>query len=181
MAKKEFTDFNGSTKIMKFAIISDSHDNEPNILKALQYIQAQNIKTIIHCGDVCNPESLGLFINNFSGDFYVCFGNGDYQQDEFYELESAYKNLHVVGEVGNLTLNNLKIAWNHYPARALELGATGQYDLVFYGHDHTPYEKTVGATKVLNPGTLAGLRNKATFAIYDTQIKKPQLIILQNI
>jgi len=74
-----------------------------------------------------------------------------------------------------------KIAFVHYPDKAEELAKTGKYDLIFYGHDHKPWEKLVGQTKMLNPGTLAGMFSKPTFAIYDTATDKAQLILLEKI
>ena len=38
----------------------------------------------------------------------------------------------------------------------------------------------VGKTKLLNPGTVAGMFQKATFAIYDTKTDKAELILLEE-
>ena len=44
-----------------------------------------------------------------------------------------------------------------------------------------PLEKLIGKTHLLNPGTLAGMFNKATFAVYDTVTDKAKLILLEKI
>lgn len=166
---------------MRVAIISDSHDNEPNILKALKYIAELKVKTIVHCGDICNPESLELFAKNFAGEIYLVYGNGDFEQKDLKKIAADHHNVHLLGEVGEVTLGDKKIAFNHYPTKARTLAQTGKYDLVFYGHTHTPWEEMENKTKLLNPGTLAGLRNKATFAIYDTATDKATLTLLEKI
>lgn len=166
---------------MRFAIVSDSHCNEPNILKALGYIKKQKINILLHCGDVDSPQCLELFCENFQGEIHLVYGNSDFHRDEYKKLEATYKNLHIEGETSNLKIDSKKITSNHYPAKALKLATTGNYDLVFYGHDHTPFEKIVNNTKVLNPGNLDGSRNKATFAIYDTETDKAKLILLEKI
>ena len=56
---------------------------------------------------------------------------------------------------------------------------SGRYDYVFYGHNHTPWEEKIGNTVVANPGTLAGMFQKATFAVLDTKNKKLELKILE--
>ncbi|MCX6797241.1 MAG: metallophosphoesterase family protein, partial [Candidatus Doudnabacteria bacterium] len=56
-----------------------------------------------------------------------------------------------------------------------------KYDFVFHGHTHKPWQETIGKTIIINPGTLAGLFNKATFAVFDTETKKAQLILLEKI
>ena len=45
---------------MKIAIISDSHDNWPNILTALKFIEKRGIDLIIHCGDICSGEIMAV-------------------------------------------------------------------------------------------------------------------------
>ena len=61
---------------MKFAIISDTHDNVPNMEKALAWMNKNNIGQIIHCGDLCAP---GVLVNvlapQFAGTIHMVFGN----------------------------------------------------------------------------------------------------------
>lgn len=166
---------------MKFAIVSDSHDNEPNIIKAVNYIKEQNIATVIHCGDITSAESMAIFLKNFSGKVHIVFGNSDYIRTEIIKLENTYNNIVIHGEVGKLEIDNKKIAWSHYPHVAEKLAQRNKYDLIFYGHDHTPFEKTINKSKLLNPGNLDGSRYKATFAIYDTQADKAELILLEKL
>jgi len=166
---------------MKFAIISDSHDNLPNIYKALDYIKKQDITTMIHCGDVCAPAVMKEIAEKFNGTMHLCFGNVDGDREKMHQLKKNLANLTIHGEIGELELADKKIAFNHYPEEAKDLASSKKYDLVFYGHNHKAWEETVGETLLLNPGTLAGLFAKATFAIYDTGTNKAQLILLEKI
>ena len=43
---------------MKIAIISDTHDNVPNLEKFLAWAKENKIEQIIHCGDLCAPSIL---------------------------------------------------------------------------------------------------------------------------
>lgn len=163
---------------MKIAIISDTHDNIPNIDEALKIIKQEKIKTIIHCGDVCAPDVLKYLTENFNGEIHLVFGNVDGDQEEMKELNLL--NVKIYGEVGELKINNLKIAFCHFPEEGEKLAESQKYNLVFHGHTHRPWEKTLGQTRLINPGTLAGLFAKPTFAIYDIDNNKLELKLLYS-
>ncbi len=165
---------------MKFAIISDSHDNWPNVEKAILYIKKQNITTLVHCGDISSGKVLQELVQLFGGTVHAITGNVSAPLEE---LREAVNGLEVTlyDETGILEIDGLKIAFNHYPDEAKELAESGQYDLVFYGHTHKPWDERIGNTRMLNPGTVAGLFSKATFAIYNTTTRQAELVILEKI
>ncbi|MBI3290758.1 metallophosphoesterase family protein [Candidatus Falkowbacteria bacterium] len=166
---------------MKIAIVSDSHDNIPNIEKFLDWADKNSIKAIIHCGDLAAPSVIKKeFAPKFKGQVHFIHGNvADRELNKEVAKEFDHVTLH--GDTGTLEIDGVKIAFNHFPWDAKKLAQTGKYDLVFYGHDHKPWEKTVGKTRMLNPGTLAGMFNKATFAVYDTKTGQAELILLEKI
>ena len=207
---------------MRIAIISDSHDNVPNIEKFIEWANGQTpsssplskgekVEAVIHCGDICAPA----VVKNLLGPKLRCpvhliFGNvadrerlaevvkdfehvilhGDRGELEF-EVTKTQKTQKyrkhentppVAGQAENTkTQNKVRIAFVHYPDKAKELARTGKYDLVFYGHNHRPWDEMVGNCRVLNPGTLAGMFQKATFAVYETETGKAELILLEKI
>ncbi len=164
---------------MKIAIISDTHDNVPNLEKALSWINKQGISLIIHCGDLCAPAILTKVLTpNFKGQIHLVHGNvGD--PDLLEEKAQDFPNVTVHGQTGKLALENKQIAFTHFPDKAKELAKTEKYDLVFYGHTHKPWEEKIGKTKLVNPGTLAGMFYKASFATYNTKTDKLELKILE--
>ncbi|HEX9664247.1 MAG TPA: YfcE family phosphodiesterase [Patescibacteria group bacterium] len=162
---------------MKFAIISDTHDNLVTLHQALDWIKKNKIKLIIHCGDVTTRETLLEIVNNFDGSVQVVAGNADqnfWRRDNF----SQYKNLKLYKDVGELEIDNLKIAFCHFPDKVKDL-ARKDFNLVFYGHTHRPWQEKINNTEVINPGNLAGLFYKASFAVFDTTTKKVELKILE--
>ncbi len=165
---------------MKFAIISDSHDNWPNIEKAILYIKKQGITTLVHCGDISSPMVLAELVKLFGGTVHAITGNVSASLEELQEKVRGMA-VTLYDETGTLELGGLKIAFNHYPDEAKKIAASGQYDLVFYGHTHKPWDERIGNTRMLNPGTVAGLFSKATFAIYDTTTRQAELVILEKI
>jgi len=163
---------------MKFAIVSDTHNNIKNFNKVIDWLNKERITLILHCGDICNQETIDEAVKNFKGsasakastDKEIKFvrGNGDYE-------------LNNVPETIEIELGEKKIFFNHYPDIAKRAAESGKYDLVFYGHTHKPWEEKVGNCRLVNPGEVAGQRFKPTFAIYDTKTDKLELKILEKL
>ncbi len=153
---------------MKFAIVSDTHDNLANFNKVIHWLNNENIEVILHCGDICNQDTINEAARNFNGKIYFVRGNGDFHLDQ-------------ISEKMELELDNKKIFFNHYPEISKQAAESGKYELVFYGHTHRPWEETIGKCRLVNPGELAGQRYKPCFAIYDTQIDKLELKILEKL
>lgn len=164
---------------MKIVVISDTHDNIANIDKMLAYAEKEKAEKIIHCGDVCAPLVMKYLANNFSGQINLVFGNIDSDRETMRKIEKQTSNLKIFGEIGELTINNVKIGWVHYPDQAKKMAASGKYDLTFYGHTHRPWVEIIGKTKLANPGILGGLFQKPTFAVYETETDKLELKILE--
>jgi putative phosphoesterase len=177
---------------MRVVIVSDSHDNIINIDKMLKYVNGEKIKTMLHCGDVCAPAVLKYFAEKFKGDIYHVYGNVDGDREMMEKISQEFKDMYLLGDKGTPKIYGLKykIGMVHYPDMAKEMAKSRNYDIVFYGHDHKPWianieikDKKTGKKKVqlVNPGTLAGLFQKATFAVWDTDKNKLELKILENL
>ena len=167
---------------MKIVIISDTHDNLSNLKKAVDLIKKEKIKIIIHCGDIFRLDTLKLGLKSFQGKIYIIFSKTD---ADFSRIpENSFKNLpksKAWEELGQIKLDKKKIAFCHFPEIGRDLAKTQKYDLVFYGHTHKPWEETIGKTRLVNPGNLAGLFYKPTFAVYDTKTNKLELKILEKL
>ncbi|MBU1164822.1 metallophosphoesterase [Patescibacteria group bacterium] len=166
---------------MKIAIISDSHDNITNIYKFLDYAKKQNVEMIIHCGDVCAPSVLKELGDKFGGQIHLVYGNVDGDKVMMEKIAQSFNHFTIHGEIGKVDVDGKKIVLTHFLETARELAETGKYNYVFYGHNHKPWQELVGNTQLINPGTLAGLFAKATFALWDTKDREPKLILLEQI
>jgi uncharacterized protein len=151
---------------MKIAIVSDTHDNSKNFNKAINFCNSQHIEVMLHCGDICNQDTIVEAQQQFKGKMYFVRGNGDFE-------------LRQVPEMMEITLGGKKIFFNHYPEISKQAAESGKYDIAFYGHTHRPWEETIGSCRLVNPGELAGQRYKPCFALYDTQTNKLELKILE--
>jgi len=164
---------------MKIAVISDTHDNLATAKKALAWLNRKKIRTLIHCGDVCSPSMLIKISQSFKGKIHLVFGNVD--GDQYNMVVKNLPNVRFYGDFGELEIEGKKIAFCHKILPAKGLAASGKYDLVFYGHDHKPWEEKVKNCRLVNPGTLAGMFNKATFAVYDTKTDKLELKLVERL
>ncbi|RJR31132.1 YfcE family phosphodiesterase [Candidatus Parcubacteria bacterium] len=167
---------------MKIAIISDTHDNIPNIYKALNFIKKQGAEMIIHCGDICAASVMLEIAKKFSGPAHFLLGNVVSDEKTLKKKSEEVKNALVYyKEPVKLRVDNKKIAITHYPDIARQLAESGHFSYVFYGHNHRPWIEKIDDTYLINPGTLGGLFAKPTFALWNTAEKEPRLILLEQL
>jgi len=187
---------------MKIAIISDIHDNIPNLKKVLDYCAQNSVEKIICCGDLASLETLDYLNDNFSGEIFFTFGNMDDDYLRNYPFENnQYKNTKIFknfGEAsfpevgpraGGPTSNAVSIAFVHFPREAKELCETKKYDFVFHGHTHKPWVSSAEAMAdqgpkkctLLNPGNVANQIYPPTFAVWNVDQNKFDLIRINEL
>jgi len=159
---------------MKVAIISDTHDNLENLKRFFEFAKKKKIETLIHCGDVCNGQTLKEIEKNFAK-IYLCLGNADVRDS----LLKEAKKTEIFENEGKIEIEGLKIGFCHmFNFKEKNLN---DFDFYFFGHSHWPFLKREKECFLANPGNLAGLFYKATFAILETETKKLELKILEKI
>jgi len=146
---------------MKIAIISDSHDNIPNIQKFLGWANKNEIEMIIHCGDIAAPSMISdLFAKEFKGEMHFVYGNVA-DRESLPKVVDKFDNITLHDDQGELEVDppshkasarfaarrarqvTTKIAFCHRPDEAMDLARSGKYHLVFHGHSHKPWTETV--------------------------------------
>jgi putative phosphoesterase len=152
---------------MKIGIVSDTHNHWSNFKKAIEWMKKENMKLILHCGDIMTQEMIDNAKKEFDGEIKYAKGNGDYGLDLPDKL--------------NFEFNKRRIGVVHFPDPAKKMAQSGNYDLVFYGHTHRPWDEKIGECHLINPGELAGEFYKPTFAVYDTEKNILELKILEKI
>ena len=164
---------------MKIAIVSDIHDNLANLKIFLSFIKKEGVKIIFCCGDLTSPETLDYLISDFNGKVFLTLGNADQRKEILEKFSKGNSELTLFESFGEVKIKNLKIAFSHFLEEIKN--PFQKYDFVFHGHSHRPSLENLGETIILNPGNLAGLYYKATFAILDTENKNIDLKILEKI
>jgi hypothetical protein len=160
---------------MEIAILSDIHNNEKRLEQALEVCKKTKIKNCICCGDISTYEIIETLARFFKN-VYIALGNADYALEN--RIETFPENVTVSKDVLDIKIDNLNLAVVHHDYKALKLAKEKNYDVIFYGHTHTPWEKTIKRTQIINPGEIAGQYGHPTFAIFETKTKKTSLKIL---
>jgi putative phosphoesterase len=161
-------------QIKTIGIISDTHDNLPNVRKATDIFNECQVSLVIHCGDFVAPFTLTAF-KNLQCPLIGVFGNCDGEKD--YLLTQAEKLKFSIYEPPYITtINNKRILVTHKPIPLSE-----DIDILIYGHTHKPEVKyqQKNSKLIINPGEALGwLFNDATIAILDLSIYKVDVISL---
>ncbi len=145
---------------MKIGIISDSHDDVDNVNRAIDIFEKENVKTVIHAGDIISPPIIKEFkkLTDRDVEFFGIFGNND---GEKRGLENAvsYINGKLLGDEGKIEIDGLKFCIYHGQdlKKKEKIIASQKFDVFIYGHSHTKHHEIVQNKKretiVLNPGS----------------------------
>jgi len=156
---------------MKVGIISDTHDNVPHIVKALEVFVERGCEALIHAGDFGAPFALKALLK-FPGKVYGVLGNCDGEVEGLRKLLPELK----LGPL-NLQLNSCRIVVIHR-VRKLTDADRAEADVVICGHSHRA-RITPGKPLIINPGECGGwLTGKCSIAILDTDSISAELVDL---
>ncbi|MBT7552869.1 YfcE family phosphodiesterase [bacterium] len=165
----------------KLAVISDIHDNIPNLEKALAIIKKEKVDYLICTGDVQSIEAWKL-IDQLKISTWAVMGNVDHDILGEEELKKQIKNITLFPNVGVAEIEDKNIIFTHYPQVLEKALAKSKkyYALALHGHTHKPWEEKWNNTKILCSGNIASIYFMPTFAIIDTMSLKAQLILLNE-
>jgi len=153
---------------MHIGLISDTHNNLQNVRRAVKRFQEENITTILHAGDVTEPNILEA-LKGFTT--WIAWGN----MDRDASIQETATRLFGEGHIRNvqhLTLEGKEIALLHGDdqQKLVALIRSGIYDYVIHGHTHKRRHEQIDKTHVINPGALGGPGwHTASFAILELE------------
>lgn len=157
---------------MKIMIVSDSHRQNNNILKALEI--EEPIDLLIHCGDIEKSEE--EIKNMCNCQTVMVRGNNDLFSELNNEEELLIGNYSVLVTHGHLYSVSLD-------TEMLKDEARSRYcDLVFYGHTHRPEIDLDEDITVINPGSISFPRQsgrKKSYCIMTINEKKEAVFELK--
>lgn len=165
---------------MLIGAISDTHDNLPQIEKAVKYLNEQKVELVLHAGDYV----AGFVVPKFkmlNCKLIGVFGNNDGDHELLKKRFSETTNCTIHDQFASITLEGYRIALLHGTQIEL-LNAiidSGYYDAVIHGHSHNKSVEKKGKTLAVNPGELCGyLTGKSTIALLYTEEHEARIIEL---
>ncbi len=168
---------------MKIALISDIHDNFHNLVLVLEKIREnKEIEQIIFLGDFIN-NGIAKFLAGFNLPVYAIWGNNDGDRCAITKTALAKESKMTISSniYDFLEFDNRKIFITHYPDLAKPMAKSGEYDAVFYGHNHLQHKDQIGNCLVVNPGEISGHKeNRVSFAVYDTKTNDAKFIEIDH-
>jgi putative phosphoesterase len=159
---------------MLIGILSDTHDNVPQIRKACKLFNDRHVEMVIHCGDYVAPFSLNPLNQILKSDYRGVFGNNDGEQKGLQTI--AQGRIHP--SPADFTIGRWQVLAAHELAHP-ETAAGKAYRLVAYGHTHRADVKKQGDTLIINPGECGGwLYGRSTVAVADLATLEAEIIEL---
>ena len=160
---------------MLIGLISDTHDNIANIMKAVEIFKERKVDFVLHLGDVVAPATIRFFkgvkLKVLKGN---CDGDIENMRLRLKDIEGEH-----LGAGWEAELDGKKIAAIHgdNQLRLEQLIASKQHDYVFHGHTHIRRDERLGKTRVINPGAHYW-QSEGTIALLDVERDRLEFIIL---
>jgi putative phosphoesterase len=150
---------------MRFAVISDTHDNVPAIRELVENLKGEKVEFVVHAGDVISPFAMKE-LAKLSVKVYLAFGNNDGDRAKLMEI--AMKNGWVAGDIVTFPCEGGGVVYHGTDARICEVLRNANYAFIVFGHTHEPKKEVESDRIVLNPGEVCGyLTGKRTFALVE--------------
>jgi len=164
---------------MLIGVVSDTHDDMAAIKKAVEFLNAKGVSHVLHAGDFVSPFTFEV-LGDLKAEFTGIFGNND--GDRLLLNEKSGGRIFSpprVMTLGDKGKRSLTLAIVHEPAVVEALAASGRFNVVIYGHTHTPDIRKVNSALIINPGKVARLhKGRSTLSVLDTEKMEAGLIEL---
>jgi len=160
-------------------IIADTHDHLPLVDKAVERLNEEGVKLVLHAGDYIAPFVLPHF-KPLKANLIGVFGNNDGDR-ELLKKRFSELGAEIRGRFAEVTTDGLRIGMVHGEEEELlrSLINVEGYDVIVHGHTHEAKTYRKEGTIVVNPGEVCGyLTGKSTIATLNTQTLDMKIIPL---
>lgn len=136
---------------MKVGIITDTHDKQALLKKAIEVFAEHHVNFILHAGDITSPSSVQALAEIDHARFIGVFGNCDCDKSALESIVSSHEG-EIHRGVYRGKIGEKKLLMAHDPCALGDMPITGNFDLIVYGHTHVQDIRRDGNTLVINPG-----------------------------
>jgi putative phosphoesterase len=160
---------------MLLGVVSDTHGHVANTQAAVRMLEALQVDTVVHCGDIGTAAIPPLF---HCWPTHFVLGNVDYDPLGVKSAVPSGGAFH--DRFADLVISDRRIAVVHSDdfKRFRAAIDSGLYDLVCYGHSHIAEQHQEGKTLVLNPGALYRA-NPHSLAVVDLETMAATIVNLR--
>ena len=163
---------------MKAIIFSDIHDNYQNLTLMLTQLKELSFEHMFFLGDFVNA-GIARTIALFPAPTYAIWGNNDGDRSAITRVAmSPGSNLSIAEATFDIVeFGGRRIFVTHYPLTVASMAKSGDYDAVWYGHDHRARIDRDGPCLIVNPGEISAHKTgRAHFAVYDSDTNTAELV-----
>jgi putative phosphoesterase len=160
---------------MRIGVISDTHDNLPNVTRIVELMNEASVERVVHTGDVTQAKTLHVLSSLEPGLFGV-WGNNDLERDSL-EAAAARYGFRFVDPPLELRWAGRHIVVVHdvteHRQHELHRG-----DVLLHGHDHFRRIEHVNGTLVFNPGECAGhMQGLNAVGVLDLSLLQTEILL----
>ncbi len=167
---------------MIIAIISDVHENFHNLVLFLKKVQKYDAQKIIFLGDFMN-NGIAKILASSDIPVIAIWGNNDGDKVAITKTALSKQSNMTIGfdTYDFLEIDKKKIFITHYPLLVKPMAKSGEFDAVFYGHDHKKNIDKINNCIIVNPGEISAHKTgNSSFAIYNTKTNDVEIIEMKK-
>lgn len=139
---------------MRIGVVSDTHNNMPNVRKIVQLFNQLDVDRVIHTGDITQAKTLEVFAH-LKVPLHGVFGNNDLERASLEDAIGRY-GFQFADPPLTLEWHNRKTIVVHEPVD-LEGIDLSTCDLALHGHTHIKTILYEEGQLTFNPGECAGM------------------------
>ncbi|HSH55293.1 MAG TPA: YfcE family phosphodiesterase [Candidatus Limnocylindrales bacterium] len=146
---------------MKLGVLSDTHDKLENAAAALDYLAAQNVELLAHCGDwksLSTLHSIAERAHTLRLPLLGVLGNNDLDTTGFLALvQSLPGDMQLQSGVLSYVCQGTRIAvyHGHHKPTLNRLRQSQDWNILLLGHTHKPLITQEPGRLIVNPGSTA--------------------------
>ena len=141
---------------MQIGVVSDTHNNLKNIDKIISLFNEENVRFVIHTGDIASAKSLERF-SNLQCELIGVYGNNDRNEEGIKEI-AEFNNFSFQEPPKIFSVYEKNIAIFHEPDQIDNfLEKNKRTNIVVHGHTHRYRNEIKDGVLIFNPGESAGM------------------------
>ena len=161
---------------MRIGIVSDTHNNLPNVQRIVELFNAAGVSKVVHTGDITQPKTLDC-LAGLQMPLYAVYGNNDEGEREALATAAQRHNFVLTDPPLWLDWASRRILVVHDPCDLKQIPDIDAGDIILHGHTHRLRIEQQGTGLIFNPGECAGMvPGGNSIGVLDLTSLQPQII-----